>query len=676
MNKLLTDYRFIPFDKISIINLDEAIHERLKLANEAFNYVISLSDASWDIMATILYPSLYDLNHTWGILQHLQSVNDTPEFRNLYEKFQPLITEFYSKAWQNKQFYQHFKNLKQNDYENFDTETKKIITNEIRDFKLGGIELDEDKQLELREIQTELNKISTKFDQNILDATDSFVKYYELEELDGIPDDVVEQFSASAKSDGKKSQYKITLKAPSYIPIMQYASNRKLREELYHNYVTRASELGIQDFDNSNIIPQILELRQKKAKILGFDDYNSLSLFNKMADNSKQVLSFLYELADKSKVQALNDFKELEDFALATDNIKKLEAWDIMYYSEKLQLQKYSYSSNELKQYFQLPIVIDGLFKLIYQLYKVEFRKNTTIPTWHNDVETYDVIKNDEIIGQLYCDLYARTGKQSGAWMNSAQDRFVAEDIHKDPIAYIICNFTKPLHDKTSLLTFDEVQTLFHEMGHALHHLLTEINHYSLSGINNVEWDAVELPSQFMEYFTWNYLILSTISKHEKSNVILPLDLYNKLLNSRFFQSGMQMLRQLEFAIFDMLIHDKSNTNLDAYLEILNNVRKEIAVIFPPDYNRFPHSFSHIFSGGYAAGYYSYKWAEVLATDIFSSFDDANMDKYEDLGHKFLDSILSQGGLNPMLNNFTKFMGRKPQIDSLLKYSGITQAAN
>lgn len=673
MNKLLTDYRFIPFATMNLADLEEAIAERLKIANEAFNYVIASTGVSWDVISTIFYPALYDLNHTWGILQHLQSVNDTSECRSLHEKFQPLITEFYSQSWQNKDLYQHFKNLQQNNNNDLDVEARQVIANELRDFKLSGIELNDKDKLSLRNIQTELNKISTKFDQNILDATDNFVKYSELSDLSGVPDDVLAELQAAAIQDGKKSQYKVRLQAPSYIPIMQYASNRKLREELYRSYTTRASELGNKDFDNSKLIGQILELRQKKARLLGFADYASFSLFNKMADDSKQVLDFLYELAEKSKIQAKDDFKELQGFALATDKLSQLEAWDIAYYSEKLQQQKYNYSSLELKKYFQLPIVINGLFGLIHQLYKIEFRKNTAIPTWHSDVETYDVIKNEQIIGHLYFDLYARTSKQSGAWMNSAQDRYMSEDIVKDPIAYIICNFAKPLAGKSCLLTFEEVQTLFHEIGHALHHLLTKVNHYSISGISNVEWDAVELPSQFMEYFTWNYLILSTISKHESSGATLPKELYQKLLNSRFFQSGMQMLRQLEFAIFDILIHDKSNTNLDSYLEILNSVRKEIAVIIPPDYNRFPHSFSHIFSGGYAAGYYSYKWAEVLATDVFSVFDAASMDQYGKLGQKFLDSVLARGGLNPMLTNFTEFMGRAPKIDALLKYSGITR---
>lgn len=671
MNKLLTDYKFIPFDKISTTNIEEALNERLVMAQEAFNYIINAKESSWEMIANVFYPAIYDLNQTWGVLSHLQSVADSEELRNLYEKFQPVITNFFTTSWQNEQFYTHFKNFQLK--KDLDNETKRIISNELRDFKLSGVELSKEKKSEFRDAQMELNKQTTKFDQNILDSTDSYTKYCELDELTGIPEDILEQFHTAAKLDGKKAQYKITLKAPSYVPVMQYCSNRKLREELYYKYTTRASELGKKEFDNTNIIPHILELRHKKARLLGFKDYTELSLFNKMAENSKQVLDFLYELANKSKSQALSDFAELTQFAKNLDNIDKLEGWDIAYYSEKLQEQKYSYSTNELKKYFQLPIVLDGLFKLIYQLYKVEFIKNPTIPTWHKDVETYDLVKDNLVIGHIYCDLYARSGKQSGAWMNSAQDRYIEEDIIKNPIAYIICNFASPLDGKNSLLTFDDVQTLFHEMGHALHHLLTKVNHYSISGINNVEWDAVELPSQFMEYFTWNYLILSTISKHEKSGSILPLELYNKLLNSRFFQSGLQMLRQLEFAIFDIMIHDQSNTNLDEYLKILNNVRRDVAVIIPPEYNRFPHSFSHIFSGGYAAGYYSYKWAEVLATDIFSRFDEVKMDKYEELGNKFLGTILSQGGLNPMLKNFTDFMGRKPEINALLKYSGIIE---
>ncbi|MFN7094464.1 MAG: M3 family metallopeptidase, partial [Burkholderiales bacterium] len=384
-----------------------------------------------------------------------------------------------------------------------------------------------------------------------------------------------------------------------------------------------------------------------------------------------QVLDFLFELANKSKAQALEDVAELTRFAQDTAGINHLAAWDIAYFSEKLQQQKYSYSNNELKQYFQLPTVLNGLFKLIAQLYQIEFRLNSTIPTWHKDMLTYDVLKDRLVIGNLYLDLFARKGKQSGAWMNSAQDKHTYRDEKFNPMAYIICNFTNPIGDKPSLLTFDEVQTLFHEMGHALHHLLTQRHHFAISGINGVEWDAVELPSQFMEYFTWNYAILSTITKHITTDQTLPLEFYNKLLNSRFYQSGLQMLRQLEFAIFDILLHSETNVASLDYLRLLDQVRQQVAVITPPKYNRFPNTFSHIFAGSYAAGYYSYKWAEVLATDIFSVFDEVTQEHYKELGQKFLGTILSQGGLNPMLENFKAFMGREPQINALLKYSGI-----
>ena len=389
-----------------------------------------------------------------------------------------------------------------------------------------------------------------------------------------------------------------------------------------------------------------------------------------MAQSAEQVVDFLYQLADKSKNHAQQDLAELKDFATSDCGIDKLEAWDIPYVSEKLQQHKYSYSNWELKQYFPLNRVIDGLFKLIYRLYKVEFKLNPLIPLWHPDMQAYDVIKNSENIGIIYMDLFARLGKQSGAWMNSMQDRYIADSINNKPNAGIMCNFTPPSSsEETSLLTFDEVQTLFHEMGHALHHLLTTVNHYTISGINGVEWDAVELPSQFMEYFVWNKKILDSISSHVNTGESIPDELYQKIINARHYQSGLMMVRQLEFAILDIRLHQLDINTPDEYLQLSKQIRQQVAVIIPPEYNRFLNSFSHIFAGGYASGYYSYKWAEVLATDIFNLFDD--LDDYTELGNKFYTNILSRGGITPMLENFIAFMGREPQIAALLKYSGI-----
>ncbi|MCC2645481.1 MAG: oligopeptidase [Burkholderiales bacterium] len=668
-NPLLDKYEYIPFGKFNTKQLEEALIRTLNLAKFHVTQVEELEKATWEQINQLLHINLYQLNQLWGLTNHLLAVNDSPDLRSLQDKFQPQITDFYVSLGQNKKIYNHYKWIKKHEYKTLGETAKKVIDNEFREFFLSGIDLNETKKSIFKNLQNELGILATKFEQNVLDATDQYTKLVTIEQLPGVPDDILQILAAKAAKDGHEGLYKLSLHAPCYIPIMQYCDNRNLREELYQEYVTRASELGSPELDNTQIISQILKLREEKAKILNFNNYTELSLYTKMAENSKQILDFLYQLAGKSKAHAIQDINELKDIAKKF-NIQDLKAWDIQYFSEKLQQEKYSYSNEELKQYFQLPIVIDGLFKLINQLYNIEFNPNYTIPTWHTDMQTFDVIKNGKIIGNLYMDLGARNGKQPGAWMNSARDRFTYDNKTITPQTYIICNFTPPLNGLPTLLTFDEVQTLFHEMGHALHHLLTEIDHFAISGINGVEWDAVELPSQFMEYFTWNYHVLRTISKRVGCGSQLPLELYNKLLASRYYQSGLQMLRQIEFAIFDLSLHQALSADID-YNALLNQIRKDIAVIIPPKYNRFPNTFSHIFAGGYASGYYSYKWAEVLATDIFAVFDNAGVEQYSNLGQKFHDTILSQGGLNPMLKNFKSFMGRIPQVDALLKYSGI-----
>lgn len=663
--------QFIPFNSIDSAYLETKLEQELANTQATIQKLEQEPISSWDMIISPLQHSLYQLNQVWGIVGHLQGVKDSPELRSLHEKFLPILTELYVNLGQNQYLYKHIQQIKDSEFSSLNPEQQKVIDNELRDFRLSGITLPKNKQHEFKQIQNQLSELSTKFEHNVLDSTDSYAKYVTKDDLAGVPEDSIALYQALAAQDEKEG-YKISLHMPSYLPVMQFASNRKLREELYQAYSTRASELSNEGkFDNTNLIREILRLRQQKAELLDFANYAELSLYNKMAEAPKQVLDFLYSLADKSRPYAENDWQQLQQFARDTDGIEKLEAWDVAYYSEKLQLHKYSYSSNELKQYFQLPRVFDGLFALIHQLYNIEFKPNQNIPVWHSDVTTYDVILNGEITGHIYFDLYAREGKQPGAWMNSAQDRSVTSGEVRLPIAYIICNFTKPVGEKPSLLTFDDVQTLFHEMGHGLHHLLTVINNSSISGINGVEWDVVELPSQFMEYFAWDYSILAKLTAHIESGQVLPREFFDKVLASRYYQSGMQTLRQLEFAIFDLLLHSDFDYSEGNYLELLIKLRREIAVVIPPSYNRFPNSFAHIFAGGYAAGYYSYKWAEVLACDVFSVFDGINGDELTKLGDKFRTLILSQGGIRPMMENFKAMMGREPQIDALLKYSGM-----
>ena len=660
------------FSSLTVANIDGMLQYNLEKAINALDLVEKQAIVSWLDLQQLLYVPLYNLSQAWTIALHLESVISTPELRNLREKFQPQITSFYVQLGQSIPLYEHFKYIQKNEYQNLGHEEQKIIDNEFRDFKLSGIELDKGKQARYGEIQTELSQLTAKFEQNLMDATDNYAKYVTHNELQGVPKDLINEYKQAAIKDNKPDLYKITLHMPSYLPIMEYCDNRQLREELYYNYVTRASELGKISLDNSSVICKILELRDSKALLLGFANYTELSLYTKMANTSKQILDFLYRLADKSKTHAEKDLAELTQFAKTNCSLDTLQVWDIPYVSEKLQQHKYSYSNWELKQYFQLPKVLNGLFQLTFQLYKIEFKRNLAIEIWHADVIAYDVTSNNNKIGTLYLDLFARNGKQPGAWMNSLQDRFITEQMNQLPIAAIMCNFAPPTAgNEVSLLTFDEVQTLFHEMGHALHQLLSQINHFSISGINGVEWDAVELPSQFMEYFTWNHAILKSISSHINTGAAIPDDLYNKVVKARHYQSGLAMLRQIEFAVLDILLHENKILTVSDYQKLTQKVRSQIAVIFPPEYNRFLNSFSHIFAGGYASGYYSYKWAEVLATDVFSRFEAATNIEYPDLGNKFYTTILSKGGVRPMMESFTEFMGREPQIDALLKHSGI-----
>lgn len=662
---------FIPFNDLTIEQLENNLTIAITDMNDCVSNLAEKSTISWDNIMQPLQHHFLVLNRWWGVTEHLQSVKDSPELRVLHEKFQPQITELYVNLGQNKALYRHVQAIKDNEYPHLSPERQKVIDNELRDFRLSGITLSDAGQQQFKQIQTELSELSTKFEHNVLDATDSYSRYVSLDELAGVPADSLNFYQALANADGKEG-YKISLHMPSYLPIMQYADNRALRQELYYAYVTRASELSNDGkFNNASLIQDILRLRNDKAKLLGFTDYAELSLFNKMAESSSQVLEFLYQLANKARPFAENDMLELRKFAKDSDGLDELMAWDIPYYSEKLQQHKYSYSSNELKQYFPLPKVFTGLFALLNELFAISLQVNPEMPVWHPDVTGYSVIQNDNIIGYIYFDLYARSGKQPGAWMNSAADRNFDNCESRLPIAYIVCNFTAPVQDKASLLTFDDVQTLFHEMGHGLHHLLTRINNPAIAGINGVEWDAVELPSQFMEYFAWNYQILQTITEHSQSGAVLPLELFNKVLASRHYQSGLMTLRQLEFAIFDLRLHSEFNPLTDNYLQLLNEVRQQIAVVIPPEYNRFANSFGHIFAGGYAAGYYSYKWAEVLACDVFSIFDGKSGSELRQLGAKYHQEILSQGSLRSMMTNFTAFMGREPELDALLKYSGL-----
>ena len=633
--------------------------------------------AEWDAFVAPLDDANEKLGRAWGQVSHLHSVMDSPELREVYNACLPKITIFYAEMGQNEALFAKFKALKARpDYSALSDPRKKIVDNELRDFRLGGAELPDDKKARFMQVQEELAQLSAKFEENLLDATNDFSLYIDdAAKLGGLPDDALEAMKAAAEADGKTG-WKITLHMPSYLPVMQYADNRELREQLYRAYVTRASELGKPDFDNTALISGILKLRREAAVLLGFNSYAEVSLAAKMADTPAEVLKFLDELGIRARPYAEQDFAELKAFARDELGIADLQSWDTTYASEKLRVARYSFSDQEVKQYFPEPRVLTGLFKLVETLYGLHIREDKA-PVWHPDVKFYTLTDhNGQRVGQFYLDLYARASKRGGAWMDDVITRRKKADGIQTPVAYLNCNFSGPVGGKPALFTHDEVITLFHETGHGLHHLLTQIEELGVSGINGVEWDAVELPSQFMENFCWEWDVLKHMTAHIDSGETLPRALFDKMLAAKNFQSGLQTLRQIEFASFDMHLHDDFDpSGSSTALDLINDIRQQVAVLIPPAYNRFPNNFSHIFAGGYAAGYYSYKWAEVLSADAYALFED-EAEGYggvlnPEVGHRFWSEILAQGGARPALESFKAFRGREPTIDALLRHNGM-----
>jgi oligopeptidase A len=633
--------------------------------------------AEWGAFVAPLEDANEKLSRAWGQVSHLHSVMDSPELREVYNANLPKITVYFAEMGQNEALFTKFKALKAHpDFEALSVPRKKIVENELRDFQLGGAELAADKKARFMQVQEELAQLSAKFEENILDATNDFALYVDdAAQLAGLPDDALAAMKAAAEADGKPG-WKITLHMPSYLPVMQYADNRELREQLYRAYVTRASELGKPDFDNTPLISGILKLRCEAAVLLGFKSYAEVSLAAKMADTPADVLKFLDELGVRARPYAEKDFDELKAFARDELGIADLQSWDTTYASEKLSIARYSFSDQEVKQYFPEPRVLAGLFKLVETLYGLHIREDSA-PVWHPDVKFYTLTDhNGQRIGQFYLDLYARASKRGGAWMDDVITRRKKSDGIQTPVAYLNCNFSGPVGGKPALFTHDEVITLFHETGHGLHHLLTQIEELGVSGINGVEWDAVELPSQFMENFCWEWDVLKHMTSHVDSGEPLPRALFDKMLAAKNFQSGLQTLRQIEFASFDMHLHDDFDPNGErTALDLINDIRQQVAVLIPPAYNRFPNNFSHIFAGGYAAGYYSYKWAEVLSADAYALFED-EAEGYggvlnPEVGHRFWSEILAQGGARPALESFKAFRGREPTIDALLRHNGM-----
>ncbi|MBP0599209.1 M3 family metallopeptidase [Herbaspirillum sp. LeCh32-8] len=681
-NPLLDFSGYAQFDAIKPEHVTPALDKLLADAGRLVTELEApMAEVSWDNFVEPLESATEKLGRAWSVVGHLNSVMDTPELRATYNENQPRLVEFWTGLGQNLALFEKYKALQASPaFAQLSAARRKVVDNAVRDFRLSGAELPDDKKERFAEIQEQQAALTTRFSENVLDATNDFGLFVDDEaELAGLPEDVKQAARAAAEKDGKPG-WKFTLHFPSYFPVLQYADSRALREKIYRANATKASELGAKpEWDNSANIDDILKLRKEEAQLLGYANFAEVSLVPKMAQSPAEVIAFLEDLGKRARPFGQKDYEELKAFAKDKLGIDKLEAWDSTYASEKLREQRYAFSEQEVKQYFPEPKVVGGLFQVAQQLFGVSIKPDTA-PVWHKDVKFFRIERDGQLVGQFYLDLYARSGKRGGAWMDDARARRLTAQGVQTPIAYLVCNFTEPAVvdgvAKPALFTHDEVITLFHEFGHGLHHMLTQVDEVGVSGISGVEWDAVELPSQFMENFCWEWDVLQHLTSHAESGQPLPRALYDKMIAAKNFQSGLQMLRQVEFSLFDMLIHDQYQVGGgQSVQQLLNGLRDRIAVIRPPEFNRFQHSFSHIFAGGYAAGYYSYKWAEVLSADAYSAFEEAaagsgNVISLE-TGRRFQQEILAVGGSRPAIESFKAFRGREPSIDALLRHSGM-----
>ncbi len=671
-NSLLKQTPFIEFNKIKISDVKEAVETVIDNNKKELIQLLLIENKTWDNFIDPLEQLENNLGNLWSPVRHLNSVLSSDELRDVYEECITLLTEYSTDLSQNPDLFNAYESIQSSEeFKDYNDAKKKTITDALIQFKLSGIALNKEKQKLFKEIQQKLSQFKISFENNILDSTQAFEKIVKDKNiLDGIPEYALAMFQQSAKQKNKIG-YRLTLDMPHYIAIVTYANNRDLREEFYTAFTTRASELGNKDWDNSQLMVDILHLRKEKAKLLGFKNYAELSLQTKMADTAQQAEEFLKDLANKAQDSAQKDVKELNDFAKEL-GLAEMNAWDIAWLSEQLKQQKYSISDKEIKPYLPENKVIEGLFKITNQLFNVSINENNdNIEVWHKDVKFFDV-KNEknEIIAHFYLDLYAREKKRGGAWMDECKNRFFSNNKKQLPIAYLTCNLTPPVAGKEALFTHDEVITLFHEFGHGIHHMFTKIDEPSVSGINGVEWDAVELPSQFMENWCWSEEGLAMIAAHYETGEKMPAKLIKKMLKAKNFQSGMQLLRQVEFSLFDLEIHQKNIKTAGDIQNCLDNIRQKIAVVIPPKNNRFQHGFSHIFAGGYSAGYYSYKWAEVLSADVFAAFEEEGLFNKE-VGGRYKRCILEKGGSRPAIDSFECFRGRKPAIEALLRHNSI-----
>ncbi len=671
----LLDFSDLPlFDRIRPEHVAPAVDSLLAECEQALEKVTAPDfPARWKDLAATLDVATERLGRAWGAVSHLNGVADTPELRAAYNAALPRVTDFWARLGSDERLYAKYKAI---DPTSLDAEQRQAHKNAIRNFVLGGAELTGTAKERFAEIQERQVELGHEFSENTLDATDAWTYLASERELAGVPTDVIQAARAAAEAEGKEG-FKLTLKMPCYLPVMQFAHDRDLRQRLYRAYVTRASDQAEGDlsrFDNDPIIRELLALRREEARLLGYDNFAQVSLVPKMAKSPQEVIGFLRELAGKARPYAERDLADMREFAARDLGLADPQPWDWPYIGEKLKEARYAFSEQEVKQYFTAPKVLAGLFKIVETLFEVEIRRDQA-PVWNPGVEFYRLERAGKTIGQFYLDPAARAGKRGGAWMDDVRARWLRPDTGRlqMPVAHLVCNFADGVDGKPPLLTHDDVTTLFHEFGHGLHHMLTQVNERDVSGISGVEWDAVELPSQFMENFCWEWSVLRHMTAHVDTGEALPRALFDKMLAARNFQSGLQTLRQIEFSLFDMLLHAEHDPAKD-FMPLLQKVRDEVALIQPPAFSRTAHTFSHIFAGGYAAGYYSYKWAEVLSADAYAAFEesmDAEGNPSPATGRRYREAILEAGGSRPAMESFKAFRGREPQLDALLRHQGM-----
>ncbi|MDO8375637.1 MAG: M3 family metallopeptidase [Aquabacterium sp.] len=679
-NPLLSAAALPEFAAIRPEHLTPALDVLLPEAEAALERAVGATVAAdYDALSAVLDVPLERLSRAWGAVNHLNAVANTPELREAYNANLGRITEFHTRLGADERLYAKYKAVATGPAAaTLSPARTQALAHAMRDFVLSGAELQGEAKTRFAAIQERSAELAQQFSEHVLDATDGFTLYATAEQMAGVPADVCQQTREAAEAEGR-SGHKLTLHIPVYLPVMQYATDRALREQLYRAYSARASEFGPAELDNSALMSELLQLRAEEAALLGQPSYADLSLVPKMAESPAQVMAFLRDLAQRARPHAERDLAELRAFAAEQLGLADLQYWDQAFVAEKLKEARYAFSEQAVKQYFTEPKVLEGLFHIVETLFDVRIRPDTA-EVWHDSVRFFRIERSaaggvgdapPQLVGQFYLDLYARPGKRPGAWMNEVRGRWQRPDGQglQTPVAHLVCNFSSPIGGKPALLTHDDVITLFHEFGHGLHHMLTQVDELAVAGISGVEWDAVELPSQFMENFCWEWAVLSRLTAHVDTGEPLPRELFDRMIAARNFQSGMQTLRQIEFSLFDMRLHAEADAHARVQA-VVDEVRAEVAVNPAPAFNRFQHSFSHIFAGGYSAGYYSYKWAEVLSADAFAAFEEQGVFNPE-VGLRFRQEILEAGGSRPAMASFKAFRGREPSIDALLRHQGM-----